>query len=315
MGEDRTWLYAIKRLGQAALTLLVISILSFILIRLVPGDPAQIILGKQATPAALDQLHHQLGLDQPLLAQYWDFVSGAVRLDFGESIRHRQSVSSLIEPKLWPSLWIILYAYVLAIVATVPLGLMAATHRNRPIDHGVRLATTIGYATPPFLSGLVLIIVFSLELGLFPVEGYGSSFSEHLQSLTLPAITVALFVTPLLFRTLRSELIDTLGQEYIEAARARGLSGRRVLLKHAMRNSVLPTLTILGVVVGALLSIDVVVENVFSIPGLGSLLVESVSTRDYPVIQALFLVFATVVVLASLITDLLYLVVDPRLRR
>jgi ABC-type dipeptide/oligopeptide/nickel transport system permease component len=308
--------YVLKRLLQALLTLFAMSVFSFVLIRLVPGDPAQIILGAQrATPENVARLRHQLGLDESLIDQYWNFLTGVVQLDFGKSIRYRQSVSSLITPRLWPSLWLILYACVLATLVVGPLGVIAATQRNRVGDHAIRLFTTIGYAIPPFLSGLVLITIFSLQLGLFPVEGYGNDFAGHIQGLTLPAITVALFLAPLLLRTLRSELIATLSKEYIEAARARGLPNWRVLFRHALRNSLLPTLTVLGVAVGALLSINVIVENVFSIPGLGSLLTESVNTRDYPVIQALFLVFGATVVLASLITDLLYLAIDPRLRR
>jgi peptide/nickel transport system permease protein len=307
--------YMIGRLLQGVLVLLVISIVAFAVTRLIPGDPAVAILGPEhATPKAIAALHHQLGLDRPLVAQYLSFIGGAVHLDFGDSLRLRQPVSSVLWPSLWPSLLLVGYASLIAVFVTVPLGVLAATRRNRAADHAIRLGGTLSYATPPFLSGLVLVLIFSLQLGLLPVQGYGSGFAGHLQSLTLPAITIALWMAPPLIRTLRSGMLDALSRDFVESARARGLSGRRVLLKHALRNSVLPTLTVLGLSVGMLLSLSVVVENVFSIPGLGTLLVTSVGARDYPVIQGLIVVFATAVVICSLVTDLLYVVIDPRIR-
>ncbi len=307
--------YVIGRLLQGVLVLLAISVLAFAMTRLVPGDPALVILGaERATPQAIAEVHRQLGLDRPLVDQYLSFMWGALRLDFGDSLRSRQAVSSVLWPSLWPSLLLVLYATVLAVLAAVPLGVVAATRRNRAADHAIRFGGTLSYATPPFLCGLLLVLIFAVQLGWFPVQGYGSGVAGRLQSLTLPAVTVALWIAPQLVRTLRSGMLDTLGRDFIEAARARGLSGRRVLLKHALRNSLLPTITVLGLSVGVLLSWTVVVENVFSIPGLGSLLVTSVGDRDYPVIQGLVLVFAAVVVISNLITDLIYVVVDPRIR-
>jgi peptide/nickel transport system permease protein len=306
--------YVLGRLLQVVLILLAVSVLAFAVMRLVPGDPAKLILGVHATPAAVEQLRGQLGLDAPLLTQYLDFLGGVLQFDFGESLRLKQPVWDLLLPNLWPTLWLVVYACVLATVVVVPLAILAATRRNRPADHAIRVASTIGYATPPFFAGLLLVLVFSLKLGWFPVAGYGTGLLGHVESLTLPAVTVALSLAPPLLRTLRSGLLETLGQDYVEAARARGLSHRRVLCKHALRNSMLPALTVLGLSVGWTLSAAVIVENVFAIPGLGSLLVSSVTTRDYPVVQALMLVFAAMVLVASLVTDLLYFVVDPRIR-
>lgn len=306
--------YVTGRLLQALLALLVVTTLAFALTRLVPGEPARIILGIRATPASLAILRHQLGLDRPLLAQYGSFLAGALHLDFGESTHYRQSVSSVLLPHLWPTLWLVGYSCVISVVLVVPLALIAATRRNRLADHLIRFGSTLGYAAPAFLIGLVLVVIFSVSLQWFPVEGYGSGLGGHLSSLALPAVTIALSFAPFMLRTLRSGLLDTLRREFIEAARARGLSKRRVLLKHAMRNSMLPTLTVLGLGVGALLSTSVIVENVFAIPGLGVLLVSSVSVRDYPVIQALVVVFGAAVVISNLLTDLLYMVVDPRIR-
>lgn len=307
--------FLIGRLLQGVLVLFVISVLAFAMTRLVPGDPALILLGPQnATPRAIAELNHQLGLDRPLVDQYLSFLGGAVQLDLGESVQGRQPVSDILWPRVGPSLLLMMYASALAVLVTVPLGVIAAIRRNRPADHAIRLGGTLAYATPPFLTGLLLVLIFSLQLGWFPVQGYGSGFAGRLQSLTLPAITIALWMTPPLVRTLRSGMLDTLSRDFIDAARGRGLSGRRVLLKHGLRNSALPAITVLGLSAGALLSWMVVVENVFSIPGLGSLLVSAVTTRDYPVIQGLVLIFAAIVVVSSLITDIVYLVLDPRIR-
>ncbi len=306
--------YIAVRLLQALLTLLIIATLAFALTRLVPGNPARIALGGQASAASVAALEHKLGLDQPLLSQYLEFLGNAAHLEFGESIHSHEPVSTVVGRSVAPSFWLVVYALLISVAVVVPLAMLAAVKRNRPADHLVRLGSTLGYATPAFLSGLLLTLVFSLELGWFPVEGYGEGAAGHLQSLTLPAITVALAFGPLILRTLRAGLIDALGREFVEAARGRGLSSRRVLFRHALRNGMLPALTILGLSVGAILSWAVVVENVFSLPGLGSLLVSSVGYRDYPVIQALVLIFGTCVVLVSLVTDLLYLRVDPRVR-
>lgn len=307
--------YVLWRLAQAVLVLFAVSVLAFAIVRLVPGDPALLILGPQnATPERVAELNHQLGLDQSLVDQYGDFIGGVFALDPGESIRSGRSVAELIVPRLGPSVLLLVYACLITALVVVPLGIIAAVRRNRPADHFIRLGGTISYAMPAFLTGLLLVLIFSVSLGLFPVEGYGEGFFGHIHSLTLPAITVALSIAPALMRTLRSGMIETLSQDFIEAARARGFSNRRVLVKHALTNSVLPTITVLGLSVGWLLSSAVIVEVVFSIPGLGTLLVSSVSDRDYPVIQGLIMIFATAVVLSSLVTDLVYRMIDPRIR-
>lgn len=303
--------YIMLRAGQALVVLLIVASLAFALVRLIPGDPAAIVLGpERATPHNVALLRHQLGLDQPLLSEYISFISHAATLNFGESLTQKESVTAELSQALLPSLRLIVYAYMITILVVIPLAVAAAVRRNRPADHAIRLASTVAFATPPFLSGLALALVFSVGLGWFPVSGA----DDGIRSYVLPAVTVALFFAPAVLRVLRSSLVDTLGQEFVEAARARGLSRGRVLFKHALRNSALPTVTVLGLSVGALLSADVIVENVFSIPGLGSLLVSAVSARDYPTVQALVVIFATVVVLSSLVTDLLYLVIDPRIR-
>lgn len=307
--------YLVGRLVQALVTLFVISILAFAVPRLVPGDPALQVLGPlNSTPENIAIVRARMGLDQPLISQYFDFVSGAATFNFGESLRSGDSVSQTLLDAMVPSLAIVLLSMLLSTLVAIPFGIYAAVRRNRTGDHIVRFFGVIAYATPAFLAGLVLVLIFSVQLAALPVQGYGQGFAEHVQSLVLPVVTVSLAVTPLLVRTLRIALINSLSQDFVEAARARGLSGRRVLYRHALRVSLLPTVTLIGLAIGGALSFTVVVENVFSIPGLGTLLVDSVNNRDYTVIQALVIMFAVVTLLASLLTDLVYSVLDPRIR-
>lgn len=306
--------YASQRVAHAILVLLGISLLAFALIHLTPGDPATTILGAHATPAAVDQLKQQLGLDRPLVAQYLSFVGGALHLDFGTSIIQQVPVTSLIGPRIMVTVWLFVYATGISIVVAVPLAIASALHRNRATDHGIRLVTMITFAMPAFWLGLVLILVFNVDLHVLPASGYSGSIANRIKDLTLPAITLGLGIAPILLRSLRSSLVESLGSDYVEAARARGLGSSRVLLRHAFRSSLLASITILGVNVGILLGGVIVVENVFVLPGLGSILVQAIQSRDFPVIEALTLIFAVLIVAVNLFTDLLYAVVDPRVR-
>ena len=302
------------RLLEVIPVLIGITLAAFAIIHLVPGDPARIVLGSRATPAAIADLHAQFGLDRSLPAQYWDFVKGATTFSFGDSFQFRQSVSDVIGPRILPSLFLISYALVVALLIAVPLAIVSALRRDRWADHLVRLFTTTTFAMPSFWLGLLLALIFALRLRLLPTSGYGDTPLEHFKSLTLPAVTVALWISAPLLRSLRTSLIDNLDAEYTEAARARGLSEWRVVFMHVLRNSAISTVTLLSLMVGVLLSGTVVVENVFSIPGLGSLLVGSVTARDFPVVQALTLLFGSTVVLVSLLTDVVYAAIDPRVR-
>jgi peptide/nickel transport system permease protein len=303
-----------KRLLEVIPVLFGITLVSFAVIQLVPGDPARILLGPRASQSAVESLRDQFGLNESLPAQYWHFISGAVTFSFGESFQFRQAVADVIGPRILPSLFLIAYSLVVALLIAVPLAIASARWRDGWPDHAVRLFTTTTFAMPSFWLGLLLILVFAVNLGWLPPSGYGNTALEHFEGLTLPAITVGLgFAAPLL-RSLRTSLIDNLDAEYTVAVRARGLSEYRVLLKHTLRNSLISTVTLASLLVGVLLSGAVVVENVFSIPGLGSLLVSSVTARDFPVVQALTLIFGLAVVLVSLVTDILYAAIDPRVR-
>ena len=303
-----------KRLIQAIPVLFVISLFSFSIIHLVPGDPVQVMLGSRASAEAIATLRGQLGLDQPLTAQYIDFIRGAVHLDFGRSLFLRAPVGPIVIERAKNSAGLLIYAIIISLLIAVPLAMLAAIRRNRPPDHLVRIFTTVAFAMPAFWTALLLVLIFSLRLKIFPTSGLGQGFPNHLLSLTLPALTVGFYLAPVLLRSLRSSLTETLSAEFVEAARARGLSESRVLFKHVLRNSLIAMITILGVNIGFLISGAVVVENVFAIPGLGSLLVTSIVSRDYPVIIALTLIFGVAVVLVNLLVDLSYAVLDPRIR-
>ncbi|HEY7195610.1 MAG TPA: ABC transporter permease [Gaiellaceae bacterium] len=291
-----------------------ITLVAFVLIHAVPGDPIRIMLGGKAPPERIAEVKHELGIDRPLPTQYLAFIGGVAHGDFGESIILRRPVSSVLGERLGPSLFLLVYATLIAIVLALPLGIISALRRNRLADHTIRVVTLVGFAMPAFWLGLLLIRKLSLDLGLFPVSGYGEGFFDHLYHLTLPAFTVGVFLAAMLVRSLRSSLTDVLATEYIEAARARGASESRVVLKHGLRNSLISTVTVLAVNLGWLISSAVVIEKVFDIPGLGQLLVDSIYTRDFPTIQALTLVFGLIVIGINLLADFSYALIDPRVR-
>jgi peptide/nickel transport system permease protein len=302
------------RLIHTLPVILGITLASFVLIHAVPGDPIRIMLGGKAPQARIDQVEHELAVDRPLPEQYIAFVAGIPQGDLGESIILRRPVSSVIGERLGPSLFLLAYATLIAIAIALPLGIASALRRNRVADHLIRLLTLVAFAMPSFWLGLILIRSLSLNLGAFPVAGYGSGFVDHVYHLTLPALTIGLFLAAMLIRSLRSSLIEVFAADYIEAARARGLSESRIVLKHALRNSLIATITVLAVNLGWLISSAVVIERVFDIPGLGHLLVESIFTRDFPTIQALTLVFGLLVIAINLLSDFAYAIVDPRVR-
>lgn len=306
--------YVCLRLVQAVPTLLGMTVVGFLLIHLIPGDPARVILGAQATPESIAVLRREFGLDESLLSQYASFLGGAVQLDFGTSIRYRESVSSLMLSRLGPSALLVGYSLLVALMLAVPLGAVAALRRDQPADHAIRVVGMAVFAMPPFWLALLLILVFAVYLGIFPSSGYGDSMVDHLRSLTLPAVTTGLLVAPFFVRSLRASIVETLDSGYVEAARARGLSERRVLTRYVLRNAMLPTLTLVGLSVGSLVSTNVVVESVFGLPGLGSLLVSAVGSRDFPLIQGLIVMIGALVVLMNLVTDLAYALVDARVR-
>ncbi|MBI1878771.1 MAG: ABC transporter permease [Chloroflexi bacterium] len=307
-------IYISRRLLQSIPVLIAVTLIAFSLIHLIPGDPVRVMLGTRATEESVAALREQLGLDEALPTQYIKFILNAARFEFGDSLFLRAAIGPIIVDRGLNSVSLLLYSMLVSLVIAVPLAIVAAVRRNRPADHLVRLFTTITFAMPAFWTALLLVLVFSLRLKLFPTSGLGQGFGPFVVSLTLPAVTIGFYLAPVLLRSLRASLIETLAAEFIEAARARGLSESRVLLKHVLRNSLIAMITVLGVNIGFLISGAVVVENVSSIPGLGSLMVTSIVSRDYPVIVALTSVFGVAVVFVNLLVDLSYAILDPRIR-
>jgi ABC-type dipeptide/oligopeptide/nickel transport system permease component len=306
--------YMLRRLTQAIPVLIAVTLIAFSIIHLVPGDPARLMLGTRATDEAVAILRERLGLDEPLLKQYVNFLVDATRLDFGESLFLRTPIGPLIAARSKNSASLLIYSVVISLIIAVPLAILAAVKRNGLPDHLVRLFTTLTFAMPAFWTALLLVLFFSLRLKLFPTSGLGEGVVRYWISLTLPSITIGFYLAPVLLRSLRASLVETLSAEFVEAARARGLSEGRVLFRHVLRNSLIAMITVLGVNVGFLISGAVVIETVFSIPGLGSLMVDSLIARDYPVIVALTLVFGVAVLFVNLLVDLSYAVLDPRIR-
>lgn len=306
--------YILKRAAVSLLVLFALAAGSFFVIHLVPGDPVRQMLGSSATPESVERTRQELGLDQPLPQQFGRFIVRTFTGHFGESLTLGTPIRSLISHRIMPSVLLIIYGVLVALAIGVPLAVVSALRPQSLVDSAVLVMTTFTFAMPQFWLGLVLALLFGLHLNIFPVSGYEGGIGGVLRTLTLPAFTLGLSLTAMVVRTLRTRLLEVLGSEYIEAARARGLSEIRVVCKHAMRNAIMSTLTVLSVQVGFLIGGTVVIEHVFQIPGMGSLLLESVLRRDYPLVEVIAVLSGAAVVLVSFLTDLLQLVLDPRVR-
>lgn len=297
------------RLAAAAVVMLGVCTLVFLLLHLVPGDPVDAMLGESAQPADRTALRAALGLDRPLAAQYLDYLAGLARLDLGESIRDQRPVAAVLAERLPATLQLAVAALGVGVVIALPLGLTAARHRGRALDGGAMAFSLLGVSLPNFWLGPLLILVFSLWLGWTPVSG-----NEGPASLILPALTLGTGLAAVLARMVRASVLEVLGEDYIRTARAKGLSEGAVLRRHALRNAWLPILTILGLQLGGLLGGAVITETVFAWPGLGSLLIEAIQGRDYPVVQGCVLLISLLYVLVNMLTDLAYVWADPRVR-
>ena len=307
--------YVVRRLLQLVPIALGVTILVFFLIHLVPGDPARTILGNQATPARIALVRHDFGLDRPLLVQYRKFMGKLVRGDLDTSLFYSVPAGRLVLQRLPVTLWLIGFGTLLSILIAVPLAVIAATNRNRLPDQVVRAVPLVGLGFPPFWLGIMLLLVFGLHLGRgFPVGGYGNGFAGHVHSMFLPALTVALGIAPILVRSLRASLLEVLESDYVITARSKGIPERRVVGRHALRNAVISTVSVLGVNVGYLVGATLVIEQVYALPGIGQLMINSIFQRDFPVVQAVTLVFAVMVVLVYLTTDVIHALLDPRVR-
>ncbi len=306
--------FVIGRIGQAIPVLILVVVLSFLMIRLVPGNPGRQVLGPRASSQAVAAINQQLGVSEALPTQLWNYVSGLAHADLGYSVVNQRPVSELVNNRIGPTALLVIYSAILVILLTVPLAFIAASRPNGILDHLIGAIPVMGIGLPTFWFALILILLFSVNLNWFPVGGYESSPGGVLRSLFLPAVTVAVSILPFTIRGLRIALIDVLGSDYIAAARARGLPRRTVLIRHALRNAIIPVIVVLGLNIGWLVGNTLVVEKVFAIPGLGSLLFDSVLNRDYRVVQAATLLIAILVIAVNVITDIARVALDPRVQ-
>ena len=298
-------------------TLFFVSALVFVVVRVLPGDPAAIIMGTEGSREAADRLREAMGLNRPLVVQYVEWVSGALRGDLGRSLQYDVSVGSLIVSRLSVTVPLALMAALFMVAAAVPLGLYAATHHRRAGDYLTMVVSQIGISIPQFWAGLLLILVFSVSLGWVRsggFDGWSSGVGAALRALLLPAIALGVFQAAVLVRATRSAVLDVLGEDYVRTARAKGVSERRVLGRHTLRNALIPIVTVAGVQLGQLLAGAIVLESVFALPGLGRLALTAISARDLPVVQGVALFIASTIVIINFVVDLAYGVLDPRIR-
>jgi peptide/nickel transport system permease protein len=307
--------YLAKRVALTLPTLLIVSLTVFFLVRMIPGDPAQVMLGDAADPESLAILRAEMGLDRPVWVQFANWLGNVVQGDFGRSITTGESVFDLVRERFLVTGSIVVTAVILATVIAVAAGLAAAVYQNRRADTAIVTAATVSMAIPSFWLGLMLILVFGVKLQWLPVVGYvplWESLGEGISYLILPVATLAIVESGVLIRMMRASAIDVLRLEYVIHARAKGLPERAVLFRHVLPNAFAPTLTLVGLTIGHLLGGAAVVETVFTLPGLGRLVVDAILGRDYPVVQGCLLFTAFVFVAVNLIVDLLYPLLDPR---
>ena len=310
--------FALTRALSLALSLAVASLVIFAVVEVVPGDPASYMLGLNATPEAIDALRDQLGLNGSLIARYLGWVGGMLTGDFGTSYTYKVPVAELVTQRLWVSLPLALFALTLSTLIAFPVGLIAAARRGSATDYGIMGATQLGIAVPNFWFAMLLVLVFAVNLRWFSAGGFpgwaGGAWPA-VKALTLPAIALALPQASILARVMRSALIETLGQDYIRTARAKGLTRRQATTRHALRNALIPVLTIIGLQFSFLLAGAIIIENVFYLPGLGRLIFQAITQRDLIVVESLVMLLVFAVILVTFLVDLAYAAVDPRLRR
>ncbi len=314
------WRYLARRLIQVPLVLLVVSLMIFLITRATPGDPVQIMLGMQTSPEAAAAMRAEFNLDRPLPVQYGLWVAKVVTGDFGRSIRLNDPVISLLAERFPISLQLALAAMTFALVVSVPLGVIAALRRNSWVDYLCTGYTVVGFAVPNFGLALILIYVFSIKLEWLPITGIGSSQAaaggwwDYIRPFIIPAIALGTLQTAMFARLLRSSMIDVLSQDYIRTARAKGLLPSTIVLVHALKNAMIPFVTMVAVQFGYMIGIQVTIEYIFAVPGMGSAVLNAVVSRDFPVIQGFTLVIAAFFLFSNLMADLLYLFLDPRIR-
>ena len=301
--------HIVRTLLLSLITLLGVSVLIFLMLRVLPGDPARVLAGLNASEDQVARIRDQLGLNESLLAQYWQFITGVLTGDLGESARTSRPVASEIAVRLPATLILAVVATVIGSIVGVTAGVLAAVRRNTLLDHLVSGVAMMGVSMPVYWLGLLLILLFAVTLRWLPAAGSGEPLS-----IVLPAVTLAAFSTALVSRMTRASMLEVLGQDYIRTAEAKGAPPRTVIIKHGLRNAFIPVLTVISLQFGALLGGAVLTETVFGWPGIGRLLVDSIGARDFAVVQGIVLVYAAIFILLNVIVDVLYVVIDPRIR-
>jgi len=314
-GRFRAPLFVVRRILSAMPTLLAVLTVIFFAIRTLPGDPALAILGDNATDAAIAALREKLGLNLPVWRQYLDFLGGLLRGDLGTSLVNGRGVLSELLRVLPHTLTLTLASILIGTVIGVPLGIISALHRNRLIDYVTRVFSLLGFSFPVFYAGIMLILIFAVWLPWFPVIGSSSSggVGTTLHALVLPAVAGSLGLIAMITRASRSSLLEVLGDDYIRTARAKGLPEKTVLYRHALRNALIPVVTVIGLYFALIIGNSVLIETVFTRPGLGSLIIGSLDNRDYPMVQGLLVAYAAIVIVVNIVTDLTYSIIDPRI--
>jgi peptide/nickel transport system permease protein len=306
--------FLLRRPFELVPVLFGISLITFILLQLTPGDPVRLLLGPKATDAAIALVRQRYGLDQPMIVQYFYYIKNVLGGDFGQSISFRSAIGPILIDRIGPTVYILVYGLTLSVLLTLALGVMAARSRGGWVVQTIRVICVIGVGVPSYFVGLLLVLVFSLSFKIFPVSGYADGFLANLYHLFLPALTIGISITPILTRNFRATLLQQMNAGYAVAALSKGVPEKVVFWRHVFWNSLLPTVSLFGVVASFLIGGTVVIENVFNIPGLGLLLVRSVLSRDYLVVQGVTLVMASGIVISNLLIDLLIAALDPRVK-
>lgn len=301
--------YAVRRLWHAALTLFGVSVLVFVVLRVIPGDPAKMLLPEGAPQSAVDELNRHLGLHRPLAVQYLLFLQSVFQGDFGQSFQYRAPAARVVLERVPATVDLTVAAMLLITSIGVPIGLVAAVRRRTPYDYGGMIFAVLGQSLPNFWLGIMLVLLFGVTIRWLPTSGF-----ESWRHLILPSITLAAYPTAFVARLTRSGMLEVLGQDYIRTARSKGLPEAKTVLRHALKNAIIPVLTVIGLQIGILLSGAVITESVFAWPGIGKLIVDAIFSRDFPVVQTVLILSAAIFVLVNLVVDLMYTLVDPRIR-
>jgi peptide/nickel transport system permease protein len=309
--------FLIKRLLATIPTILLVTIAVFLILRLTPGGPAVAMLGDQASPEAVAALNQKLGLDKPLYIQYLRWLGNALHGDLGRSAFGNQPVTELIVQRIVPTLELSILALIVSLLIGISAGVIAAVKRNTAVDAVASILAILGVSTPSFWLAILLVLIFSLKLTWLPALGYVSPFSNlatNLKDMLLPSLTLGVILAAVITRFTRASMLDSLYQDYVRTARSKGLEERTVILRHALGNAMIPIVTVVGLELGGLLSGAVIIETIFSLPGNGQLLVTSIFNRDFPVVQGLVVVIAIVFILVNVAVDVVYALIDPRIR-